>query len=124
MHDTDLRRIINYLWAAGAEAVAVNGRRITASSYITEAGEAIVIDSRPLARPYTVEAVGEPDALLTEVRTGAAGQYAAIIRDTYDVRVDVSGTDDLQLPGNSRSLRYALPPGTEPEPLEEQGPGS
>lgn len=124
VHDTDLRRIINYLWAAGAEAVAVNGQRITASSYIAEAGEAIVVDSRPLARPYTVEAVGEPDALLTEVRTGAAGQYTAIIRDTYDVRVDVSGTEDLQLPGSSRSLRYALPPGAEPEPLEEQGPGS
>lgn len=125
VQDTDLRRITNFLWAAGAEAIAVNGRRITSTSYIADAGPAIVVDARPLARPYTVEAVGDPDALLTEVRTGPAGQYAAVIRDTYDVQVSVSGQDRLELPGTSRTLRWAVPPGADAEPPpEEQGPAS
>lgn len=109
--DTDLRRTVNWLWAAGAEAIAVNGQRITSTTYIAEAGLAIVIDGRPLARPYEVEAVGDPDALLTEARTGELGRYSALIRDTYDVEVSVQGAESLELPGSSRlSLRYASGP--------------
>lgn len=124
VQDSDLRRITNFLWAAGAEAIAVNGRRITSTTYIADAGEAIVVDARPLARPYVIDAVGDPDTLLTEVRTGGAGQYAAVIRDTYDVQVSVSGQDRLELPGTSRTLRWADLPTTVTEPPEEQGPES
>lgn len=125
VQDSDLRRITNFLWAAGAEAIAVNGRRITSTSYIADAGEAVVVDARPLARPYVIDAVGDPDLLLTEVRTGAAGQYAALIRDTYDVQVGVSGQDRLELPGTARTLRWAAPAtSAASETPEEQGPES
>lgn len=58
---TDLQLLVNALWAAGAEAVALNGNRIVATTAIRAAGETIMVNFRALAPPYVIEAIG-PDA--------------------------------------------------------------
>lgn len=63
VHDTDLRDIVNALWAAGAEAVAVNGERLVASSSIVCVGTVIIINDTRLSPPYAVTAIGEPARL-------------------------------------------------------------
>lgn len=59
VRDRDMQRIVNGLWQAGAEAVAINGQRLTALSAIRAAGDAILVDNKPLVPPYTVLAVGD-----------------------------------------------------------------
>ena len=59
----DLASIVNELWAAGAEAVAVSGVRITATTGYSEVGGTILADRRRLAPPYTIEAIGDPATL-------------------------------------------------------------
>lgn len=120
VRDTDVQTVVNGLWAAGAEAVAVNDQRLTSLSTIRHAGDAIVVDLRQLARPYTITAVGDTDRLLEEVRTGTAGRYTAYLRDSYGMPVSVEATDDLVLPAASRlSLRHATGAGGEPVPADE-----
>ncbi|MDQ3756487.1 MAG: DUF881 domain-containing protein [Actinomycetota bacterium] len=58
IHDTDLQQVVNALFAAGAEAVAVNDSRLVATSPIRAAGDTIVVNFRPLAPPYRVVAIG------------------------------------------------------------------
>jgi uncharacterized protein YlxW (UPF0749 family) len=58
IHDTDLQLVVNALFASGAEAVAVNGSRLVATTPIRAAGDTIVVNFRPLAPPYRVEAIG------------------------------------------------------------------
>ena len=58
IHDSDLQLVINALFAAHAEAVAVNGSRIVATSPIRSAGDTIVVNFRPVTPPYTVVAIG------------------------------------------------------------------
>lgn len=58
IHDTDLQLTVNALFAAGADAVAVNGSRIVATSPIRAAGDTIVVNFRPVSPPYRVEAIG------------------------------------------------------------------
>lgn len=58
VHDVDLQLVVNALWAAGAEAVAVNGQRLVATSPIRAAGETITVNFRPLVPPYEVRAIG------------------------------------------------------------------
>lgn len=121
VRDTDVQTIVNGLWAVGAEGVAVNDQRLTTLSTIRHAGDAIVVDLRQLARPYTISAVGDPDALLAEVRTGQAGRYIAILRDNYGIPVSVEATDDVELPAASRvTLRHAeiVSPGDRDTPAE------
>lgn len=58
IHDTDLQLVVNALFAAGAEAVAVNGSRLVATTPIRSAGDTIVVNFRPLTPPYRVSAIG------------------------------------------------------------------
>ena len=58
VHDVDLQLVVNALWAAGAEAVAVNGQRLVSTSPIRAAGETITVNFRPLVPPYKVETIG------------------------------------------------------------------
>lgn len=57
IHDVDLQLVVNALFAAGAEAVAVNDSRLVATTAIRSAGETIVVNFRPLAPPYRVSAI-------------------------------------------------------------------
>ena len=61
--DVDLQMLVNGLWQAGAEAVAINGHRLSSLTAIRSAGDAITVDFRSLTRPYRVEAIGDPRTL-------------------------------------------------------------
>jgi uncharacterized protein YlxW (UPF0749 family) len=58
IQDVDLQLVVNALWAAGAEAMAVNNQRLVATSPIRGAGETITVNFRPLAPPYRIRAIG------------------------------------------------------------------
>jgi uncharacterized protein YlxW (UPF0749 family) len=58
IQDVDLQLVVNALWAAGAEAMAINGQRLVATSPIRAAGETVTVNFRPLVPPYRVRAVG------------------------------------------------------------------
>jgi uncharacterized protein YlxW (UPF0749 family) len=64
LHDRDIRAVVNQLWAAGAEAIAVNGLRLTATSFIRFAGESVLVDFQAISAPYTIEAIGDRNGLL------------------------------------------------------------
>ena len=108
--DRDLQTIVNGLWAAGAEAVAVNGQRLTALSAIRSAGEAILVDYRPLVPPYRVEAIGDPDDLQTSFAASTAGAYLQSLQDNFGVSASIEAKSSLTLPGSgSLALRKASP---------------
>ncbi|WP_432488313.1 DUF881 domain-containing protein [Kineococcus sp. SYSU DK018] len=113
--DRDLQILVNGLWLAGAEAVAVNGTRLSSLSSIRAAGEAVLVDYRPLTPPYRVSAVGDPAALQTGLASSVAGRYLQVLQDNYGIGVDVrtvAGDDALTLPAAARlQLRVARAPG-------------
>jgi len=49
--DRDIQDIVNALWTMDAAGIAVNDQRLTATSAIRGAGEAILVNYRPLQRP-------------------------------------------------------------------------
>jgi uncharacterized protein YlxW (UPF0749 family) len=106
--DYDLQRLVNGLWAAGAEAVAVDGQRLTTLSAIRAAGDAILVDYRPLRPPYTVTAVGDPTRLEVAFVEQPVGSYFRTLKEAYGIKFDVQAASELRLPAASvTSLRYA-----------------
>jgi uncharacterized protein YlxW (UPF0749 family) len=106
--DRDLQTVVNGLWAAGAEAIAVNGQRLTARSAIRYAGQAILVDFRPLVPPYVVQAIGEAAGLQTRFAAGSAGAYLQALRDNYGVQGAIVPSANLELPGAGGSTtRFA-----------------
>lgn len=98
VRDRDLQRVVNGLWQSGAEAIAINGQRLTALSAIRAAGDAILVDNRPLVPPYTVLAVGNGKQLSTAFQDSADGQYLQALKDTFDIRTSLSVQEKVSLP--------------------------
>lgn len=112
VQDLDLQIVANGLWEAGAEAIAINGQRLTAVSAIRSAGQAILVDLVPLVGPYRVEAVGDPAGLETGLARTAAASHLALLTSTYGIGVGTSRADALELPASPvPTLRYATPIG-------------
>ena len=63
VHDIDLLRVTNELFASGAEAVSINGQRLIASSSIRCAGTTILVDGVRVASPFIISAIGKDDVL-------------------------------------------------------------
>ncbi|MGW0470431.1 DUF881 domain-containing protein [Streptomyces coeruleorubidus] len=98
VRDRDMQRVVNGLWESGAEAVSINGQRLTVLSAIRAAGDAILVDNKPLVPPYTVLAVGDGQRLSTRFQNSADGLYLDALQESYGVRTAISAEDDLRLP--------------------------
>ncbi|MEV8503823.1 DUF881 domain-containing protein [Actinoplanes sp. NPDC051475] len=114
VRDTDLQLATNALWAAGAEAIAVNGQRLTATSTIRQAGEAILVDFRPVTTPYQVVAIG-PASLVEDFRDGAAGKFFHALSSKYGMSFDVTEVRGVTLDAaTAPRLRQATPSAAPP----------
>ena len=126
VQDGDLQLAVNALWAAGAEAISIDGQRVGATTAIRQAGQAILVDFRPVSSPYEVLAVGEPDDLARSfLASPAAGTLAQLTID-FGVVFDFAREDDLDLPaGTAAELRSAAPlaepAATTPDPPTDGG---
>ena len=63
IHDEDIRRIINELCSAGAEAISVNESRIISTSAIRCVGPTILVNDTKMTPPYVIKAIGKSEQL-------------------------------------------------------------
>jgi uncharacterized protein YlxW (UPF0749 family) len=61
VYDSDIQLLVNALWASGAESIAINEGRLTSTSAIRSAGDAILVNYRPLLPPFVISAIGDKD---------------------------------------------------------------
>ncbi len=116
--DVDVQRLVNGLWAAGAEAVSVGGQRLTALTAIRSANDTILVGYRPIAAPYEVLAVGDPRTLEARLASGEAGDWFSSLVDLCGVGYTVETLDEVRLPGApGTDIRYA-------EPVAAAGPAA
>jgi uncharacterized protein YlxW (UPF0749 family) len=111
IHYSDVRAVVNLLWAAGAEAVAVNDERIITTTGLSCVGTTILCNTRRMAPPYRVVAIGNPDMMMAaaQARGGILDQLRA-----FEFPVTVTPGTDLVVPAYSGGFvyRYAKPAGT------------
>ncbi|MGB5950903.1 MAG: DUF881 domain-containing protein [Ornithinimicrobium sp.] len=98
----DLQTLVNGLWAQGAEAISINDQRLTSTSSIRFAGEAIIVDFRGLNRPYVVRAIGDPQALRDELDSGETGVYFDDVVSEYGIVIEWEVNDDVETPAAER----------------------
>jgi len=120
--DTDLQKLVNGLWQAGAEAISINGERLTTLSAIRHAGHAITVNFTSLSRPYTILAIGNPDTLSSrfgDTTTGAA--WLDLVQQVGLVS-SITTKTSLRLPGaDVPELRFVEQ--KDPDPVGTGGKG-
>ena len=106
--DRDVRAVVNELWRDGAEAIAVNKVRLTPTSAIRFAGEAVLVDFRPLTSPYVIEAIGDADTLATDFAQSAAASKYQTLAGASGIRFSFRNESRLELPASTAiTPRYA-----------------
>jgi len=104
--DRDLQMIVNGLWQAGATDIAINGRRITPTSAIRAAGEAILVNYRPMSPPYVVSAIGpDADKLAGRFRDNPAGLLLEELEAKYGVIWELQRVGNITLPAASSTSK-------------------
>jgi uncharacterized protein YlxW (UPF0749 family) len=101
VRDGDLQLVVNSLWAAGAEAVSINGQRLGPTTAIRFAGEAVLVDFRPVTNPYQVSAIGDPGTLSRRFLASPEVGALAVISKSFGLRFDFAQEDQLNLPAAS-----------------------
>jgi uncharacterized protein YlxW (UPF0749 family) len=98
IYDTDLQSVANALWGSGAEAIAINGQRLSTLSSIREAGDAILVNYRPLEPPYSIEAIGAPGTLQSSFSATETAHLYTTWSQIYGLRFTVTAASRLTLP--------------------------
>lgn len=112
VRDADIRYVLNALWRAGAEAIAVEGVRIGSDVSVRQAGQTILVDLQVAQPPYRIEAIGDPSALQAALAQGEAGDYLSTLHSAFGIGVDVSRQASLSLPAQAHvSADHATPVG-------------
>ncbi len=124
VRDRDMQRVVNGLWESGAEAIAINGQRLTALSAIRAAGDAILVDNRPLVPPYTVLAVGDGKSLAAAFRDSADGQYLNALKESFDIRTTLSDQAEVRLPAAPSLIVRTAEPKAAGSDAAESGKGT
>ena len=123
VQDGDLQLVVNALWAAGAEAISINGQRLGPTTAIRFAGEAVLVDFRPVTNPYEISAIGDPDSLSAEFLASPEVGALAVISQTFGLRFEYAEEEELSLPAASvPELRSAVPEGRD-DPAPDPTPG-
>ncbi|MFF7260788.1 DUF881 domain-containing protein [Streptomyces sp. NPDC008159] len=112
VRDRDMQRVVNGLWESGAEAVSINGQRLTALSAIRAAGDAILVDNKPLVPPYTVLAVGDGQRLSTRFQNSPDGLYLHALQENFGIRTSISVESDIKVPAAPSVIVRTAEPST------------
>ncbi len=110
--DTDLQGLVNGLWDAGAEAIAIDGHRLTTLTAIRFAGQAITVDNVSLTAPYEITAIGDPGTLPARLLETTGGQTWLGLQANFGIQFDRDTSDRVDIPGDPHEhLLYAKPEG-------------
>lgn len=103
IHDEDLLRVVNELLASGAEAVAVNGQRLTARSEIRCVGPTVMVNGVRTTTPVEILAIGHPDTLERGLRLKGG---VLDVLELYSIQVSVDKKPQVRIPAYRGSLQF------------------
>lgn len=112
--DRDVRSVVNELWADGAEAISVNDVRLTPTSAIRFAGEAVLVDFQPINSPYVIRAIGNSDDLATSFASSAVASRYHTLASADGIGFDFTEHSSLTLPANAGILPSLAHPAPTP----------
>ena len=106
--DSDLQKLVNGLWRAGAEAISINGERLTNLSAIRHAGSAITVNFTSLNRPYRILAIGDRKTLPARFADTTSGQAWLDLQREVGLRFTMRTQKSLRVPAaDVPGLRFA-----------------
>jgi len=106
VHQQDIQAVVNALWEGGAEAMTVQGQRVSSRTGIKCVGNTVVLHGVPYAPPYRITAIGDVPALERSLRSS---EYLRLYReyvDAYRLGYEVSRQARVEMPAYSGPAEF------------------
>lgn len=106
IHDIDILEIVNELKMAGAEAISINGERVTSTTSIRCGGPTINIDGKRHAVPFVIRAIGDPKVL--EASALSPESYIELYMEYTGIQVKIQKVENVIIEGYNgiNKIRY------------------
>lgn len=102
--DRDVQHAVNGLWAAGAEAISIDGVRLTNRTSIRNAGTTVLVDYQPVSSPIEIRALGNPRTLPNRFRADPEWSELVALRDRYGIRWSFTTHNRISVPAGTSTL--------------------
>jgi uncharacterized protein YlxW (UPF0749 family) len=100
----DLRAVVGDLWLSSAEAVAINGERLTTSTAIIDIGGSVLVNTAYLAGPYQVSAIGPADLFQRHSALPAWQEFVRARRGSFGIGISWAEPDTVDMPAFAGSV--------------------
>jgi uncharacterized protein YlxW (UPF0749 family) len=109
VHSTDITDVLNAAWRAGAEAISVNGERITAATACV--GSVIQINGTLLSPPFTFSIVGPAERMFGALSDPGTLADQKRRRDAIGLRLRLERAAEVAVPAYTGpiAIRHATP---------------
>lgn len=111
VHEENIRQVVNELFSAGAEAISINGQRLTTNSAIRCVGPTVLVNEVKTVPPFEISAIGEPETLITSLEM--PGGVLQTIKEWTNIEVKLQAMELMELPAytgdNQKNLQAEYP---------------
>jgi uncharacterized protein YlxW (UPF0749 family) len=107
IHQSDVQAVVNAVWAAGADGVAIMDQRLIATSAVRCVGNTLLLHGRAWSPPFVVTAIGDPAAVRAQLD---ASPQVAVFRqavEDYGLTFAVRDRPELVVPEYTGQLGMA-----------------
>lgn len=94
--DTELQWFTSQLWSAGAEAIAINNKRIGSQTSIRIAGQTVLVGTDSVQSPYVIEAIGNSQELTKQFSHDEQKDYLKNLR-AASITLQITSVKDITL---------------------------
>lgn len=104
IHQSDLQGVVNALWAAGADGVAIMGKRLVATSAVRCVGNTLLLQGRTYSPPFVITAVGDSAEMREELAAAPEVDLLQQAVDDFGLTFQVRGQREIVLPAYDGAL--------------------
>lgn len=108
VHDSDIRLVIDELFAAGAEAVAVKDQRVVTRTAVRCVGPSTMVNDVKMASPFIIRAIGNSKEIMGALKM-PGGLLDGDFTTLKMIKIEESKHMILPAYAGSASIKYAKP---------------
>ena len=107
VHQQDIQAVVNALWEGGAEAMTIQGQRVSSRTGIKCVGNTVVLHGVPYAPPYRITAIGDVPRMEASLRDSAYLRLYRQYVDAYRLGYAVSRQARVEMPAYTGPAEFA-----------------
>lgn len=104
VHQQDIQAVVNALWSGGAEAMTIQGQRVTSRTGVKCVGNSVVLHGVPYAPPYEIVAIGDYTRLERALADAAALKVYRQYVEAYGLGYSQRREAEVTMPAYRGSL--------------------